>query len=133
MLKVNQQNPVIQKFYQNILGLQECHQFHQIGAPHGLNSWKTPVDYFIDSNPKKTDSKGGNIVDPMLEENNFLQTTNKEVLNMFQGVRVLLDRPAHVLSELDLRKLGIAINDAAVKYNFLLLFPTKEFKCVFKN
>ena len=85
------------------------------GAPHALKSWKTPIDYMIDSNPKKTDNKGGNIVDPTAERNNFLPTTNKELLHMFQGVRVLLDRPAHVLSELDLRKIGIAVNDVFPK------------------
>ena len=88
------------------------------GAPHAIDSWKTPIDYLIDPKPKVAEHNGGNIIDPTTEDQ--LPSSNKAMLNMFQGVRVLLDRPVHVLSELDLRKIGEAVNEAAAKSNFVL-------------
>ena len=59
------------------------------GAPHAIDSWKTPIDYLIDPKPKVAEHNGGNIIDPTTEDQ--LPSSNKAMLNMFQGVRVLLD------------------------------------------
>ena len=54
----------------------------------------------IDPKPKVAEHNGGNIIDPTTEDQ--LPSSNKAMLNMFQGVRVLLDRPDNSGMWLDL-------------------------------
>lgn len=91
---------------------------NRTGAPNGIESWKTPVDYLIDGHPKAPASTGGKIIDDTRKD--WFPVDNKGMKTMWGGVRVILDRPVHVVSELDLRRIGVAVNEAAARNNFIL-------------
>ena len=87
------------------------------GAPHNLGTWKRSVDYMIDGHPKRADHRGGNIIDNSMED--AVPSTFKGMETMWNGVRVVLDRPSHVVRPQDLTRIGVAVNTALARNTYV--------------
>ena len=71
----------------------------------------------IDGHPKRADHRGGNIIDNSMED--AVPSTFKGMETMWNGVRVVLDRPSHVVRPQDLTRIGVAVNTALARNTYV--------------